>query len=78
MARFLLILHGHKFHPMGVDKLALKNAIDKGFSVKSMYKGFDVSPTLDFPHRLVWNPVPQKLVYLPGKLPEEECSLWTN
>ena len=40
-----------------MDKLSLKNAMDKGFSVKSMYKGFDVSPTLDFPHRLVWNPV---------------------
>ena len=57
MTRFLLILHGHKFRPMGVDKLVLKNAIDKGFSVKSMYKSLDVSPALDFPHRLVWNPV---------------------
>ena len=57
MTRFLLILHGQKFRPMGVDKLVMKNAIDKGFSVKSMYKSLDVSPALDFPHRLVWNPV---------------------
>ena len=57
LTRFLLILHGHKFRPTGVDKLLLKIAIDKGFSVKSMYKGFDVSPALDFSHRLVWNPV---------------------
>ena len=56
MTRFLQILHGHNFHPSGVDKLSLKNANSKGFSVKSMYKGFDVSPALDFPHCLVWNP----------------------
>ena len=57
MTRFLLILHDHNFRPTGVDKLSLKNAMDKGFSVKSMYKGYDVSPALDFPHYLVWNPV---------------------
>ena len=56
MTRFLQILHGHNFHPLGEDKLSLKNVNNKGFSVKSMYKGFDVSPALDFPHRLVWNP----------------------
>ena len=53
MTRFLQTLHGKKFQPLGVDKLSLKNANDKGFSVKSMYKGFEVSPALDFPHRLV-------------------------
>ena len=47
----------HKFRPMGEDKLSLKNAKDKGFSVKCMYKGLDVSPTFDFPHRTVWNPI---------------------
>ena len=57
MTRFLQILHGYKLNPLGVDKLSLKNANDKGFSVKSMYKDFDVTPALDFPHRLVWNPV---------------------
>ena len=57
MTRFLLILQGIKFQPLGVDKLSLKNVNVKGFSVKSMYKGLDVSPALDFPHRLVWNPV---------------------
>ena len=62
MTRFLHTLHDQNFHPMGEDKLTLKNVKDKGFSVKSMYKGFDVSPALDFPHRLVWNPVvPQKI-----------------
>ena len=57
MTRFLLILQGIKFQPLGVDKLSLKNVNVKGFSVKSMYKGLDVSPALDFPHRFVWNPV---------------------
>ena len=57
MTRFLQILHGIKFQPLGVDKLSLKNVNVKGFSVKSMYKGLNVSPALDFPHRLVWNPV---------------------
>ena len=42
MTRFLQILHDHKFCPTGEDKLSLKNAKDKGFSVKSMYKGFVV------------------------------------
>ena len=53
MTIFLRILHGHNFHPSGVDKLSMKNANNKGFSVKSMYKGFDVSLALDFPHCLV-------------------------
>ena len=49
MTRFLHTLHDQNFHPMGEDKLTLKNVKDKGFSVKS--------PTFDFSHRLVWNPV---------------------
>ena len=57
MTRFLHTLYDQNFRPMGEDKLTLKNVKDKGFSVKSMYKGFDVSLTFDFPHRLVWNPV---------------------
>ena len=57
MSSFLLILHGFKIRSTGVDKLSLKNVIDKGFSVKSMYKDVDGSPALDFPHRLVWNSV---------------------
>ena len=40
----------------------MKNDKEKGFSVKSMYKGFDPSPAFDFPYRLVWNPVvPSKI-----------------
>ena len=57
MTRFLHTLHDQNFRPTGEDKLSLKNVKDKGFSVKSMYKDFDVSPAFDFPHRLVWNPV---------------------
>ena len=57
MTRFLQTLHDQDFRPMGEDKLTLKNVKDKGFSVKSMYKGFDISPAFDVPHRLVWNPV---------------------
>ena len=57
MSSLLLVLYGLKIRPTGEDKLSLKNAIDKGFSVKSMYKGLDDSPALEFPHRLVWNSV---------------------
>ena len=57
MTRFLHTLHDQKIRPSGEDKLLLKNAKVKGFSVKSMYKGLDVSPAFDFPYRLVWNPV---------------------
>ena len=62
MTRFLHILHDQKFRPTGEDKLMLKNVKAKGFSVKTMYKGIDVSPAFDLPHRLIWNPVaPQKI-----------------
>ena len=62
MTRFLHILHDQKFRPTGEDKLMLKNVKAKGFSVKSMYKGIDVSPAFDFPHCLIWNPVvPSKI-----------------
>ena len=57
MTRFLHTLHDQKFHPTGVDKLSLQNVEDRGFSVKSMYKGVDVFPPFVFPHRIVWNPV---------------------
>ena len=60
--RFLQTLHDQNFRPMGEDKLLLKNVKEKGFSVKIMYKGFDISPAFDFPYHLVWNPVvPQKI-----------------
>ena len=57
MTRFLHTLHDQKFRSMGEDKLSLKNVKDKGFSVKSVYKGFDVSPAFNIPHRLIWNSV---------------------
>ena len=57
MVRFLQTLHDQNFHPLGEDKLLLKDVKEKGFSVKIMYKGFDLSPAFDFPYRLVWNPV---------------------
>ena len=57
MTRFLHTLHDQKLRPMGVDKLSLQNVKDRGFSVKRMYKGVDVSPAFVFPHRIVWNPV---------------------
>ena len=62
MIKFLHILHDQNFRPTGEDKLLLKTVKEKGFSVKSMYKGFDISPTFDFPYRLVWNlVVPSKI-----------------
>ena len=53
MTRFFHILHDQQFRPTGVDKLVLQNVKDRGFSVKSMYKDVDVSPSFDFPHRIV-------------------------
>ena len=62
MTRFLHTLHDQKLRPTGVDKLSLQNVKDRGFSVKSMYKGVDVSPAFVFPHRIVWNlVVPPKI-----------------
>ena len=57
MIKFLKTLDDQNFRPMGEDKLLLKNAKEKGFTVKIMYKSFDTSPTVEFPYRLVWNPV---------------------
>ena len=57
MIRFLQTHNDLNFRPMGEDKLLLKNAKEKGFSVKIMYKSFDTSPAVEFPYRLVWNPV---------------------
>ena len=62
MVRFLQTLHDQNFRLSGEDKLLLKDVKEKGFSVKIMYKGFDLSPAFDFPYHLVWNPiVPPKI-----------------
>ena len=57
MVRFLQILHNQNFRPTGEDMLLLKEVKEKSFSVKVMYKGYDISPAFDFPYRLIWNPV---------------------
>ena len=57
MIRFLQTLNDQNFRPTGEDKLLLKNAKEKGFSVKIMYKSFDTFPAVEFPYHLVWNPV---------------------
>ena len=57
MASFLQTLHDQIFRASGEDMLNLKEAKGKSFSVKVMYKGYDLSPTCDFPHRLIWNSV---------------------
>ena len=60
---------------MGEDKLLLKDVKEKGFSVKTMYKGFDISPAFDFPSCLIWNlVVPPKIGVLFGKLLGVKCS----
>ena len=56
MIRFLKTLDDQNFRPMGEDKLLLKNAKEKGFTVKIMYKSFDTSLAVEFPYCLVWNP----------------------
>ena len=62
MARFLQTLHDQIFRPTGEDMLLLKEVKVKSFSVKVMYKGYDLSPACDFPHRLIWNSVvPSKM-----------------
>ena len=55
MTRFLHTLHDPNFRPMGEDKLMLKTIKEKGFSVKSMYKGFDISPA--FAWETAWGKV---------------------
>ena len=57
MTRFLQTLHDQIFRPTNEDMLLLKEVKVKSFSVKVMYKGFDLSPARDFPHRLIWNSV---------------------
>ena len=60
--RFLQTLCDQNFCHSGEDKLLLKDVKEKWFSVKIMYKGLDPSPAIDFPYRLVWNPiVPPKI-----------------
>ena len=79
MVRFLQTLHDQHFRATGEDKLLLKDVKEKGFTVKIMYKGFDISLAFDLPYRLVWNPVvPQKLESLLGKLLGVKCSRWIN
>ena len=56
-ASFLHTLHEVAYCPSGEDKILLKNDKEKGFSVKSMYRCFDPSSAIDFPYRLIWNPV---------------------
>ena len=57
MASFLQTLHDQIFRASGEDMLLLKEAKGKSFSVKVMYKGYDLSSTCDFPYRLIWNSV---------------------
>ena len=57
MIRFLQTLNDQNFRPMGKDKLLLKNAKEKSFSIKVMYKSFGTSLVVEFSYRLVWNPV---------------------
>ena len=79
MTRFLHTLHDQKLRPTGVDKLSLQNDKDRGFSVKRMYKGVDVSPAFVFPHRIVWNPVvPPKIGVFAWEAAWAKFSLWTN
>ena len=62
MTRFLHTLHDQNFRLTSEDKLLLKTVKEKRLSVKSNYKGFNISPVFDFPYRFVWNPVvPQKI-----------------
>ena len=57
MSRFLQTLHDQIFRPTGEDMLLLKEVKVKSFSVKVMYKGYDISPAFDFPYRLIWGHV---------------------
>ena len=62
VARFFHSLQEVSYCPSGEDRLLLKNYKGKGFSVKRMYKSLEPSPAIDFPYRLIWNPiVPPKI-----------------
>ena len=54
MTRFLQTLHDQNSRPNGEDMLLLKEVKAKSFSVKVMYKGYDISPAFDFPYCLIW------------------------
>ena len=65
MERFIQTLCDQNSCPSSEDKLLLKDVKEKWFSVKIMYKGLDPSPAIDFPYRLVWNPVvPPKIGFI--------------
>ena len=53
MLIFLQTLHDQIFRPTGEDMLLLKEVNAKSFSIKVMYKGYDISPIFDFPYRLI-------------------------
>ena len=73
MLKLLQTLHDQIFRLMGEDMLLLKEVKAKSFSVKVMYKGYDISSAFDFPYRLIWNPAYlQKLESLLGKLHGEK------
>ena len=57
MVRSLQTLHDQNFRPTGEDMLLLKEVKAKSFSVKAMYKGYDITPDFDFPYCLIWNSV---------------------
>ena len=79
MIRFLKTLDDQNFWPMGEDKLMLKNAKEKGFTVKIMYKSFDTSPAVEFPYRLVWNPaVPPKIGVFAWEASWGKVLRWNN
>ena len=52
---------GKKIRPWIEDKLLLKESSNGNFSVRTMYRGLDLSPKIDFPFRSIWNSmVPSK------------------
>ena len=62
--RFLLVLQHKKIFPSLEDKLILKEAKGRHFSVKFLYRILDCLAETSFPSRSIWNPwVPQRWVF---------------
>ena len=68
MEIFLSSIHRKKIKPWIKDKLLLKGSSNGKFSIRTMYRGLDLSPKIDFPFRSVWNSVvPSKISFFAWK-----------
>ena len=74
MEILLQVLQNERILPNQDDKLLLKETKVGVFSVKSMYKVLDQSPSVVFPHLSIWNPyVPNRVGFFAWELLGIRC-----